>query len=321
MDDPWLLVERALADVGSALDALVEAGEAGGLESVDDLGLVGFLREFERVRNRMSLVDHRAIRDGQARRLPETLTQTSMARVLTQALRISAAEAGRRVRAAEAVGARVSMLGEPLDPVRPVLAAAQRAGLVTPEQVHIVCGALQQVDRPGFDPADVEAGERLLTEFAGTFGPQDLRVMAGTVVDRVDPDGSRPRDQLNHDRRHLELRRTGDGAWRGEFWLTGPVGAKLSAVLGPLAKPRINTAVTDAGRRVEMADGRTHGQRMHDALDDVCDRLLRSGGLPGSGGTPATVIVTVTAETLLTGTGAATTSDGTRLMSRRGSGC
>jgi len=40
-----------------------------------------------------------------------------------------------------------------------------------PEQVNIVCAALHQVDRPGFDARDMEAGEQLLSEFAATFGP------------------------------------------------------------------------------------------------------------------------------------------------------
>ena len=114
MDVEQTPVGRALAGLGSALDGLVDAVEAGGLDGLDDLELVGFLQGVERVRNRMPLVDHRMIRDGQARRLPDTLTQTTMGKVLTQALRISAAEAGRRVRAAEQVGERVSMTGEPL---------------------------------------------------------------------------------------------------------------------------------------------------------------------------------------------------------------
>ena len=112
-----------------------------------------------------------------------------------------------------------------------MLAWAQRAGTVTPEQVNIILTALASVDRPGFDPADVDAGERLLTEFAARFGPVDLRGLADTVVDRIDPDGSRPRDQLNRPAAP-PLRQTADGAWRGEFRLTGPLGAKLARCWG-----------------------------------------------------------------------------------------
>ena len=51
---------------------------------------------------------------------------------------------------------------------------------------------------------------------------------------------------------------------------------KLQAVLGPLATSRLNVTETVDGQRVEEPDTRTYGQRMHDALEDVCDRLLRS---------------------------------------------
>jgi hypothetical protein len=39
--------------------------------------------------------------------------------------------------------------------------------------VGIIERALSRVDRPGFDPAAVEAGEELLTRFAHQFGPKD----------------------------------------------------------------------------------------------------------------------------------------------------
>lgn len=70
---------------------------------------------------------------------------------------------------------------------------------------------------------------------------------------------------------------------------------------------------TPEGREVESPDARTYGQRMHDALDDACGRLLRAGGLPSSGGTPATVIVTIAADALLSRVGHGVTTDGTTL--------
>jgi hypothetical protein len=150
-----------------------------------------------------------------------------------------------------------------------------------------------------------------LTDHAREFGPKDLAVMAARVIDHIDPDGSRPEDSLNADRRFFEIRPTKDGAYAGEFRLTGPCGAKLLALLGPLAKPRVTTTIGADGRLVEEPDERHHGQRMHDALEDVCDRLLRSDTVPDSGGTPATVIITIDVEDLLNGTGYGLTSDGT----------
>lgn len=74
-------------------------------------------------------------------------------------------------------------------------------------------------------------------------------------------------------------------------------------MLKPLARPRIEHLPAVHGEPAVpnqlLTDERSHPQRMHDALEDVCDRLLRTGGLPDSGGTPATVIVTITLEDLV----------------------
>ena len=277
----------------------------GGAEGFDDSGSIGFMQDFERFRNQLSVVDHLMIADGVRRDLPTSLCQGSMSRVLTSGLGISKGEAARRVRAAEAVGPRTSMLGEVLEPVRPVLAAAQQAGEVSAEKVAIIERALEKVDRRGFDPADIEAGEALLTEHATVFPPEDLRLLADKVVDAIDPDGTLPNEQLNEDRRYLHLRATRDGAYVGDFRLTGSLGAKLKTLLDPLAKPRLDPA--------GGADGRTHGQRMHDALDDLCDRHLRAGDVPDAGGIPATVIVTIDADDLINRVGFGRTGDGTTI--------
>ena len=56
---------------------------------------------------------------------------------------------------------------------------------------------------------------------------------------------------------------------------------------------------------------------MHDALEDVCDRLLRTDSLPDAGGTPATLIITIDIEDLLNGTGYGITSDGTLIRTEQ----
>ena len=246
-------VDQALDQLSVGLDHLVKLVEDGGLDHYDDHGLVGFLQGFERVRNRLSLVDHVSIAAVEGRDLPQTLCQGSVRRVLTSALRISKAEAARRVRASDAVGPRVSMLGEPLIAVRPYLAVAQRDGELSTEQVAIVERALTPVDRRGFDPADIDAGEQLLVRHARSFGPEDLKQLADRVLDAIDPDGTLPKDELNHDRRFVHLRPTRDGAWTGEFRLTGVAGAKLKALLDPLATPgsarQIKPSRSRKGRR------------------------------------------------------------------------
>jgi hypothetical protein len=324
-------LDDALDQLSVGLDHLVKLVEDGGLDRYDDPGLVGFLQSFEKVRNRLPLIDHAGIAAVETRDLPQKLCQGSARRVLTSALRISKAEASRRVRAAEAVGPRSSMLGEPLAPVRPHLAEAQRDGELSTEQVAIIERAITPVDRRGFDPADVDAGEQLLVAHAKTFGPEDLKQLADKVVDAIDPDGTLPKDQLNSDRRFLHLRPTKDGAWTGEFRLTGVVGAKLKALLDPLARPRVSVGagVEPHAERPEVEqpdaegsafikpdpvadpDMRHHGQRLHDALEELCDRLLQAGDTVPSGGVPATVIVTIDWDDLLGRCGYGRTADGT----------
>ena len=77
---------------------------------------------------------------------------------------------------------------------------------------------------PCFDPADIVAGETLLTDFATRFGPKDLRDLADQVVNAIDADGSLPTDELNHARRHLQFRPTRDGAYVGQWRLTNALG-------------------------------------------------------------------------------------------------
>ena len=317
-------VSAALAVFGSGLDGLLAVLDEGGLGQVDDAGVVGVMQGFERVRNRMALVDHRWIAAAESRSLPALLCQGSTRRMLTSVLRLSRGEAARRVRAAEAVGPRMSALGQPLEPVRPCLAAAQAAGAVSPEQVAVVERAIGSVDRRGFDPADVAAGEALLTSHAYTFAPEPLRQLAEQVVNAIDPDGTLPDDEVNADRRHFHLRPTRDGAYVGEFRLTGAAGAKLAALLEPLAKirpacPKPNPDATRAATGSSPAgelDVRTRGQRWHDALEEVCDRMLRGGEVPDAGGVPATVIVTITVEDLMSRAGIGHTADGATLSTR-----
>ena len=189
------------------------------------------------------------------------------------------------------------MLGEPLPPLRPHLAAAQRAGLVTAEQVSLIDTALGKVKH--CDPDKVEAGEIFLVEHAAKLGYQDLDRAAAKLVEAIDPDGILPSDEAEHRlRRFFHLKQRNDGSWVGDFRLTPEAGQKLAALLGPLMKPQTTTTNPDdtdggPGKKQVEQDERTQGQRRHDALEDIIDRTLNSDDLPASGGTPTTLIITM----------------------------
>lgn len=311
IDNGTLIAESMLAALDmldtdfSHLLKLVKDGTV-----ADPAAVVQVMQRVEQSRNRFPLLDHALIDLAKQHDLPTVLCQGSMRRVLTSTLLISKGEAARRVRAAAAVGPRTSPLGEALTALRPHLAAAQQAGTISADHVDIIERALGPLDRAGYDPDDLDTGEQLLTRHAETFGPEDLRHLAARVADAINPDGTLPDDQLNHDRRHLELRPTKDGAYTGEFRLTGTLGARLKTLLGPLAKIRPPVTGGDCAVLADT-DRRTHGQRMHDAFEDLCDRALRAGDTPDTGGVPATVIVTITVDDLVDRLGYGRTADGT----------
>jgi hypothetical protein len=131
----------------------------------------------------------------------------------------------------------------------------------------------------------------------------------------ADPDGPEPvDDQRQHDRRYLELKQRRDGMWHLQGRLTNTVGAQLNAILDPLTTPRTSSSEDEDGNLIQIPDQRPCVQRLHDALEEACARLLKSGDQPTvGGGVPASVIITIGLEELLARTGLAGTADGTQL--------
>jgi hypothetical protein len=294
----------------------LEAVESGGLDQLTADQKVAVWRRFETFRNRLPLIDHSLIADAEATDLPATSCSSSLTRFLVQVLQLSPSEAASRVRAAAAVGPRMSMLGEQLEPVLPRLAALQRQGVVSMEKVQIVERAMQKLSRPDLHPQDVETAEQLLAQYAPILGPNDLRRYALSVVNAADPDGPAPiDDQLQQDRRYLELKQRRDGMWHLAGKLTTTVGAQLNAILDPLTKPHTSSIEDENGAITQILDERPHGQRLHDGLDEACGRLLKMKDQPSVGGVQASVIVTIGVEELLAKAGLAETSDGSILTS------
>ena len=120
-------------------------------------------------------------------------------------------------------------------PGYPVLAAAQAAGQVNPDQVNLVERALHRVDI--VCPALLAEAEETLVGYARLFAPPELAKVCNRLVDAIDPDGTRPDDALHAEQRFLTLSSCRDGMSKLDGRLT-PAAAQLAAVLGPLAKPK-----------------------------------------------------------------------------------
>ena len=103
--------------------------------------------------------------------------------------------------------------------------------------------AMDKLTRPGLDPEAVQTAEQLLTGHAPVLGPADLKRFAHAVVNAADPDGPEPiDDQLQQDRRYLELKLRRDGMWH---------------LQGKLHQPRRHPAQRNLGS-IDQAAHRQH---------------------------------------------------------------
>jgi hypothetical protein len=133
-------------------------------------------QRFERLRNKLPLVDHQLITHADAADLPRQYCSATMTQFLVRILQLSHGEAAARVHAAAALGLRTSMLGERLEPLLPGLAVLQRAGVVSAAKVQIVERAMHKLTRPSLQTEAVQTAEQLLTEQAPILAPAELQV-------------------------------------------------------------------------------------------------------------------------------------------------
>ncbi|MBV9823037.1 MAG: DUF222 domain-containing protein [Actinobacteria bacterium] len=258
------------------------------------------LRELEVARRRLAAADHALIAEIDRRGLAGRLVLPSTSSLLQGMLRLSPHEAKQRVQAARACGPRVTLTGQPLPPVRPYLSEAQMAGEVSPEHTKVVLAALDALPA-NLSAADCSLAEKHLVEAASTLRPREVSLLGQRLAAHLNPDGVLAPDSEQQRRRSFTLLPDTDGSYTASGRLTPACGAQLLAWLTPRSAPRPSD---DAG-----PDPRSHGQRMHDALQDLAGLAVRRTELAESGA-PAQVIITMTADQLSSRQGLAETSFG-----------
>ena len=277
-----------MSELRSALDALAS-------DDVRDLSArqqLDRIRELQEARNRIDAQLARSVRAAELQQAPEDDGQRSMQAWLRGHARLSPAAAGQLVRN-----------GRALDHL-PVLAAAFVGGAVTAEQVAVVAQVVKESRRTaalaqGVDLAEVDEA---LTTVAAERSLQQLARIVHDYLSRLDPDGPEPDPT---DERSLTLSRFSDGTllMRGQLDAVG--GEKLQAAL---------EAIVQANR--PKGDRRTRAQQLADAMVQLADNQLASGGLPLLRTVKPTVVVTIRIDDLLdpgVGLGAATTGFGSPL--------
>jgi hypothetical protein len=263
-----------LVAVDAACSDYLAQVSVGGYRALSDADLLAELRTRESLMRRQAVADHALLAELDRRGIAGRLSMPSTAALLQAMLLVSPSAAKRRVRDARTFGPRVSMSGEPLEPLLPTVAAGQASGMVSVEQARTIAKVLDRI--PGrVSPADFEAAERQLVDAAGSLRPRELGQVGGRILAHLDPDGILSSEAEQQRRRNVTLTPHSDGSFALRGWLTDACGALLQAWLSPHAAPM---PATDGA-----SDRRDHGQRMHDALHQLAGLAVRRNELIESG--------------------------------------
>ncbi|MBT0567804.1 HNH endonuclease signature motif containing protein [Williamsia sp. CHRR-6] len=233
--------------------------------------------------------------------------------LLIDELRLSPAEAARRMRITTAIVAMRTLTGDQRPPVHPDLAAGVRAGVISEAAADTVLSVYDKI------PAAVDHDERAsaaasLAEAATCFRPREIRMLGDRLLAHLDPDGqlTEPSDRARH--RALTLSPQ-DAQMMSKLTATldPATRAKLDVLLDTWAAPGKHNpddpCPTDPDEAART-DLRSPAQRRHDAFSAMLTHIIATGALGSSKGSPAQVVITIPIDKLERMTGVVTTPSG-----------
>ncbi|HEY1134582.1 MAG TPA: DUF222 domain-containing protein [Nocardioides sp.] len=295
------------------LEAISEASRA--LSDVADGGLLGeawlsagqtgaALVEVQRLISQASALAAGLLRHAESVELPRVNGSVSAAVWFANATNVTRREASRLARIGTAVGATTSDgLGE-----------AFTAGAVTVEQADVIVRALAELPDDLDAETRVEA-ERTLVGYAADHDAKALRILGKRILTVVAPEVGEAHDAAALEREERQARARarltmvsdGHGSVHGRFTLPELHGAMLRKALDAYAAPAHANTAADPDDR--FRPGRPTPERQGEAFCELLETLTEKD-LPDAGGTGATVVVTMTLETLLGGLAAASLDTG-----------
>ena len=310
-------------EVTAAFDALDAAEAAIGALNFDVLSPAVRLRVLERMetsRRRQIAVSHDAIA-GLAKGDPADVGGP-VHKVVADWLRISCAQARRRLRDAEQLCPRLTLTGQELPPELPATAQVWRDGMLDEQHLRVIQTFVR--DLPEVIPADtVEKAERFLAQQATKLRPDQLEKAAHRCALLINPDGKFSDADRARQRGFTWCGQRPDGMSLGKLIATPELRANLDAWLARFAAPGMcnpddPTPCVNGqpGEESANTDARSPAQRQHDALNALIRGQLGDPKLGVHNGLPVTVIVSTTLQELTSGAGRAVTGGGTLLPMR-----
>ena len=250
---------------------------------MDGAALAELMEEVEIQRRRLDAADVRLVAAAEQRRRDGQFASCTVVDLLINRLDIDPREATKRVNRADELCTRRTLTGTPLPPLLSSTAAALDAGEISAAHADVIARYAEKVDRlADVAPDGLEVAENLLVEASKREYPRLVARLGETLLARLDPDGTAPKDVDLDRERSYGLVKEADGSSTPRGKLTPEATAAWEALFDALAAP-----ITDADG---SPDPRSPAQRRHDAMYDAAKRLLR-GAVPSGAGTPTTVLV------------------------------
>ncbi len=292
--------QHPLDKVVETIDAALDEGHAASLIGLDQAATANLLRGLAQVASRLDALTATVLAHATQVRVEETNGATTTATWWADATHRTRATAHRDVKLAVALS-RFTALAEAL---------AQ--GRVNTEQAHAIARALGDLETDGpeeLEPVVVEQAEKHLVDCADGFDAKHLRVLGRHVLTVVAPEvGEAHEAKLLEDEERRAAERTrltfasdGHGMVHGRFSIPTLHGAMLAKAIQALTWATQDPAEVRQTRPTPVAAGQ--------AFTELLERL-DAKDLPSVGGVGATVVVTMTIDSLMGGLAAAALDTG-----------
>lgn len=319
---PDAAIAEKLRQLAVVLDELAQVD----VSTLSDAAVAEAAVHAERLARRTSsAVTDRLVVEASDRDVPRKLGYRDVRGYLSHHLHIG--DPAARHRLITATGTFTSYGGERLAPTCPRLAEHVVEGTIAGAHAQAVLDILKAVPHEIPDETKV-AAEAQMADYATQFTPAEITNLGMRLLAHLDPDGSITDDKDRKRRRRLWVNRQNAQLMSRLTADLDPVArARLDVVLEAWATPGMNnpddpaspSGPATAANAEDVAaaaerDTRSRGQRNHDALSALLERVLASGMLGNTHrGLPIQVIVKTTLAELEAGAGVAQTATGSLL--------
>ena len=292
--------QHPLDRVVERIDAALDEGHAASLIGLDQAATANLLRGLAQVSSRLDALTATVLAHAVEVRVEETNGATTTATWWADATTRTRATAHRDVKLAVALS-RFTALAEAL-----------AEGRVNTEQAHAIARALGDLETDGpaeLEPVVVEQAEKHLVDCADGFDAKHLRVLGRHVLTVVAPEvGEAHEAKLLEDEERRAAERTrltfasdGHGMVHGRFSIPALHGAMLAKAIQALTWATQDPAEVRQSKPTPVAAGQ--------AFTELLERM-DAADLPSVGGVGATVVVTMTIDSLTGGLAAAALDTG-----------